>query len=221
LWLDAGDSNQFIFGSGSNISRWYDKSGQSNFMVAAETPPTYSNGGVYMGGAGYMIRNAAFTPSNFFCVFKQVSSGGPLFSTSVIASGQTGFFPNENGSYYLTTGDASWTTGASPLASNTIQMAATRHVQNTVGCNVSAFFNGSNSLSTTQAAGITYSFFRLGNRFNGTVNTYFTGFFYEVIVYSGVLTIADRESVEGYLAKKWGTTLPATHSRYNVGPAVS
>ena len=222
LWLDTGDSNQFIFSSGSNISRWYDKSGQSNFMVSQGTPPTYSNGGVYMGGSGYMIRNAAFTPSNFFCVFKQVSSGGPLFSTSAIASGQTGFFPNENGSYYLTTGDASWATGVSPLASNTIQMVATRHVQNTVGCNVSAFFNGSNSLSTTQAATISYSFLRLGNRFNGTVNTYFTGFFYEVIVYSGVMTAANRESVEGYLARKWGTTtLPTTHSRYNVGPAVS
>jgi hypothetical protein len=48
----------------------------------------------------------------------------------------------------------------------------------------------------------------------------FNGFFHEVIVYNTELTVAQRQSVEGYLAWKWGlqNELPIGHPYLSSAP---
>jgi hypothetical protein len=48
------------------------------------------------------------------------------------------------------------------------------------------------------------------SRFNGTLS--------ELIIYARTLTTDQRQQVEGYLAKKWGITLPITHPYYASWP---
>jgi hypothetical protein len=47
---------------------------------------------------------------------------------------------------------------------------------------------------------------------------YFSGTLSELIIYARTLTTDQRQQVEGYLARKWGITLPITHPYYAVGP---
>jgi hypothetical protein len=44
-----------------------------------------------------------------------------------------------------------------------------------------------------------------------------------VLMYSRVLTTQERQSIEGYLAWKWGiqTSLPVSHPYYSVQPSVT
>jgi hypothetical protein len=54
----------------------------------------------------------------------------------------------------------------------------------------------------------------LGTNVNTTdLNGYWSGFICEVIYYTGTLTVAQRQKLEGYLAWKWGlvSSLPANH----------
>lgn len=59
----------------------------------------------------------------------------------------------------------------------------------------------------------------IGNQAPG--NRTFSGTIYEMILYDTILTLAQRQQVEGYLAWKWGirTTLPATHPFYTYPPS--
>ena len=47
---------------------------------------------------------------------------------------------------------------------------------------------------------------------------YFNGIIYEVIVYNGNISTAQRNLVEGYLGQKWGLTLPVSHPYYTETP---
>jgi gliding motility-associated-like protein len=62
--------------------------------------------------------------------------------------------------------------------------------------------------------------FQLGAGFNATTTRQFDGKIAEVIIYNGVITLADRQRVEGYLAHKWGLTgnLPSDHPYKNTPP---
>jgi sugar lactone lactonase YvrE len=53
-----------------------------------------------------------------------------------------------------------------------------------------------------------------GDRENGYIN----GLVYEVLVYNTNLSRDQRQSVEGYIARKWGLTLPVSHPYYSITP---
>lgn len=59
----------------------------------------------------------------------------------------------------------------------------------------------------------------LGRSFSGTVYSYFPGEIAEVVAYGSALSTADRQSLEGYLAHKWGiaSVLPGDHP-YKASP---
>jgi hypothetical protein len=63
--------------------------------------------------------------------------------------------------------------------------------------------------------------FFLGGRWDNV--TYLNGFISETIVYSGILSTADRQTLEGYLAWKWGiqNTLPSNHPYKAAAPPSS
>ena len=82
------------------------------------------------------------------------------------------------------------------------------------GTTLSPYVNGSNqtTLSATTVAATGFYVGGPSNYFNGSVS--------EVLVYNSTLTTIQRQSIEGYLASKWGvkSKLPTTHPFY-VTPA--
>ena len=78
----------------------------------------------------------------------------------------------------------------------------------------SSFVNG---FAQTTLAGTTLTTVGL---FLGGPSNYFSGSISEVLVFGTTLTAAQRQSVEGYLSRKWGigTGLISTHPFYTIGP---
>jgi hypothetical protein len=215
LWLDGNDpAGTGLQPSTGALATWIDKSGSSNHMTAVGTSPTFSNsppGSVYFGGAGYFSNSNAVLSNTYtaFFIFKQTYylDGAPLYSTSSNASNVpegAGFGPYiDPNYYYLLLGDDGSNSYSvdSPFIPNTMNLAVLSFSGNEAGCNVSLYYNGSNILSTTQQATITYSNLNIGGL--PAAPAYFTGYIYEVIAYNGTLTTNERQSVEGYLAQKW------------------
>ena len=53
VWLDAQDSSTFTFSSGTTISKWADKSGNSYHATKAAGAPTLTDGKVVFDGSSY------------------------------------------------------------------------------------------------------------------------------------------------------------------------
>ena len=94
--------------------------------------------------------------------------------------------------------------GGTPASSNVV-------VDNTyTGTTLSPYINGSNQTALTATVATATGFYVGGptNYFNGSVS--------EILIYNNTLTANQRQSVEGYLASKWGvkSRLPTTHPFY-------
>jgi hypothetical protein len=208
LWLDANDpAGTGTQPSAGALATWVDKSGSSNDMTAVSTAPSFLNappGVVIFDGSGY-YSNSNPVLSNVYTLFiTYVSSEtytGPLYTTGA-SSGYSGLFPNEGGNLYLTRGDSTWYSSSTMLPNNQLNLVSISYSANEVGSNISLYYNGSNSITTTQSNTITYSNFLLGSRQSGGTSSFY-GVMLEVIAYNGTLTTHQRQSVEGYLAQKW------------------
>jgi hypothetical protein len=71
---------------------------------------------------------------------------------------------------------------------------------------------------TTMNGTFAYTNYVIGSRAGSTAATYWTGYIGEVIIYNAALTTNQRQSIEGYLAWKWGITLVNTHPYYSSAP---
>jgi hypothetical protein len=206
LWLDGADPA----GTGSppsvgtSVSTWVDKSGNARNAISEGTSiPTFSNRGITYNGSGlYRTSYSAVLPAEtLFVVFRwaSISSGAPAFI------GGTQWFqrlvyvePSESRWLYFG-GIASWGRwNTSPLSSNVDYMFGVTWNSSSVIMHL----NGS-PLATAGGVGNIASFSGSptdsligGGGFNGTM--------YEMIGYNTVLTTAQRQLVEGYLATKWG-----------------
>jgi hypothetical protein len=78
-------------------------------------------------------------------------------------------------------------------------------------------FNGAGTIATAGDGGDSLVLGVIANKYN----TGFDGFFHEVLVYNTQLTVAQRQTVEGYLAWKWGlqNQLPPFHMYASVAPS--
>lgn len=217
LWLDGADSSQMTFSSGNNMSTWQDKSGQGKTMTAVGSPVYQgTSGGVYLNGTSQYFSNATSVLNNTYTIFfvynKTSTSVGNLYScynSSANTSGYTGFFPTEGANYYLVRSDTSWATAASTIPNNNKNIVSVQYENNIVGGPISVVYNGSDNISSTQTGTITYLNFTIGYRSygSGPYLEYTQGYFYEIVAYSIVLTLSQRQQVESYLAQKWGITL--------------
>ena len=215
LWLDANDpAGTGVQPSAGALGTWIDKSGLNNHMTGVGTTPTFSNyppGAVYFAGTGHFSNSNAVLSNIYtlFFVYKQASliQDAILYTTSINYSNffeGFGFIPNIEDVYYLQLGndESSLYSGSpSPFPYNTMNLAVLSFSGNEIGCNVSLYYNGSNVLSTTQTAAITYSNLNIGGI--PALGGSFNGYMYEVIAYNGTLTTREQQSVEGYLAQKW------------------
>jgi hypothetical protein len=243
LWLDATDSNAMTL-SGSNVTTWRDKSGRSyNFTKNASYPaPVYQSNGINGRPALSFSNDGNLGTSNTrFLENADVSFNNTSYSIFAVAN-LTAENSWTNAQYILKgeiTGDSylffgsrakniATFTGTSSGWNDTNSNSPTTTIFNTpriVGMTVSntvltPYYDGiamSNKTGTTGA----FRGLRLGEAAPlGNSGQGWTGFIGEVLVYSFALQPAQRQTVEGYLAAKWGllSNLPATQPLKTIRP---
>jgi hypothetical protein len=222
LWYDASDASTITVTTSYVVSALNDKSGNGAALQqpTSAAQPQYRINGlnglstlVFNGSSDYLYRTSGFpTSSDFTIVFLGQMSGAT--SNNMLSDYSTGtspashaFFGNNgttpslfaNGSFVTST-----SVGTTPFVSVATYSNAT-HVGNIYNNGATSPATGSNTASPTDASIEIGSFHGAGN--------YLTGMLGEALVYSRVLTTAERQMLEGYLACKWGlqTNLPATH----------
>ena len=244
LWLDGNDPA----GTGTPpansavITTWVDKStsaanGTTTGTATYQTSFANGYGSVNFGtaGVGY-IQNTSFTltlsSKTFFMVcssFGATTHGDPAGFMSFGNSGnvydqQNGtayqgpesVYTNKfgflqafgNGGYYTSYGSPFGETPLAIYGDTQSGTAATVYVNGSVLAN--------NTLSYTPGTSTQY---RIGRRTDG-LGQYLYGNVCEVLVYTGVLSTANRQKVEGYLAWKWGlqASLPSGHPYLSAAP---
>lgn len=220
LWLDAADSSTITL-NGSNVSQWSDKSGNGrNFgQSTAALQPAYSTTGLN-GKPQLQFASDALTFTGSIPV-AGVSAFivGRLLSTT---PANRGIWSATNGTNFDTApgGNIVWSSGfSSGIASGadayynafgsgtinvTLPMNKT-YVYNYVSTqgiytNGTLRFSGNNG-----SAAITLGFMTLGGRSSGTTaNNLSNCEMSEIIYCPSVLSTANRQLIEGYLAWKWG-----------------
>ena len=232
-WFDATDSKTVEFASGSNMSRWLDKSGLQNHMATNSSNqgnwPVYTQS-TLNGRPVVTFSNAAMiggyasptstTPHTIFVVARPsaINALHDLFQVSSFPDGgTTGVGVNLAASY----SSNKWFAGSlygerdgDPTSNTVASTSRTDIVVATVwpGSNINTTVNGTTGLDSTLVTSA------LNTKANGAKtnmgahwyppDNYYREFYYgyiaEVLVFSKALTVADRQRIEGYLAWKWG-----------------
>jgi hypothetical protein len=218
LWVDANDpnANGTSLSNGAYVSTWYDKSGNGSNLIG--------NVG-YQGGSTYVSAEPAvniprteeyfFFPStvpssNYDCyiVGKPTKTVGfaSLFMASpynllVVGLTATGPVYRMANLKYNTNGTSAPGGGDYKIADGTrLTIPSARTLlsfRNDASNNTSLSANG----GELSQAGIGAKLAFLGNRPNTNEPW---GLVHELVMYSSNLSTADRQKVEGYLARKWG-----------------
>ena len=240
-WYDAADplGTGVPVANSTVMSNWFDKSGNSNTMIAAGAP-TYTTGsqnglpGITLSGnSGTTITNyyrTTIAPGTFlaeldaFVVYKNTSAvtNNTLINRSLLenvgnplAIRDTFVFVGFNNSTSFTSSYNLYNTNTSLYNINLSQATAATS-------KVTAYTNGT---AITLTGGTTWTpsdigtVLTLGSR--GDQFTGFNGLFYEVMVFNSPLSTGQRQYIEGYLAWKWGITLAATHPYYTSSPNIN
>ena len=221
LWLDATASSNFAL-SGSNITTWYDKSPLSNHAsnIFAGNPVLSNNvingrSTVYFSNApsmgGSMILNRQGIAG--FMVLRPLQVGIGRNSDQRIISCVLGSSNDYDSTSRFMVAVQQQTTEIRFFHGGYIPRTNFNASNNYI---ISWTYDGSvNSIYLNGAEGdleqnVTMSnvafntdTYRLGSPANNTFDPY-NGHIGEVIIYNDFLTVAQRRSVEGYLAWKWG-----------------
>ena len=220
LWVDAADTSttSMTFSSGSNLSAWKDKSGSANtFNLTAGTTSNINDGGysvIRFPYGAYMTtaNQVTFTSSSaFFIVSKLLDNTGNMLLAFPNTAGISGvgdfsirFFGGVlNGT--LGNGDG-----------NDLGLS-NYYVNGNFNPGYTASYYSNNCIIDTTARIGGTSYLTLSSP---TYDRYFVGNISEFLYYPGGVTLAQRQTIQSYLAQKWGLTsqLPANHPN-NTTPA--
>lgn len=238
LWLDAADRSNVIL-NGSTVSQWSDKSSFSNHAIQAtgSNQPTYVNS-VQNGLPVIRFTSNVTTPTTFFNNTTMAFPATP-YAIFVVARGDAGK-PSSTGFLYAFKSNssaegtfarvlaysganafgigigASQSTGVSRSTWSVVSLLDRSTVAipyvNTVNPPSTTITPSTTSATTGYVVGESSS---TGQNWNGDIA--------EIIVYNRDICGMDQQQVEGYLAKKWGLTVPSTftYSSNRPGPTAS
>ena len=216
LWLDGMDRSAMVL-SGTTVTQWTDKTGNGRHGAHTGSPQlgTTTTGRqcvVFSGTNYFTISNAntlSGSNSTYFIQCSATTNGRNLFNLWGNARSLT------HQLYYNGVDNLFFTSSTLFFNSNTLACIQ----ENTSASLCSSFFNGTaNNTMTTSARG-TNTDFILGGNYDG--GNGWIGNIQEVIFYNRVLTTSERQAVEGYITRRWGTSslLPAT-SPYKYGTLI-
>ena len=228
MWLDGTDPNAtgIAPANGITVSTWYDKSGNGyNATVASgKIAGTYStaNRAIYCtaSNTGYVTSyTAAPSLETMFVVFNNPSPsgnnnmviGGPQGARS-LSGGYAGGGAGVGAVSYLNN-EVTWT-GMASMPASTYTSGTTVIITGQVnGLTTSISQNGGTIYSNTTASAFTAGTTTYLGTDYYSASYYYIGYEMEVIFYNSLLTLSQRQQVEGYLAWKWGlqSSLPTTH----------
>ena len=235
MWLKA-DSLSATLSDGDDVVTWSDASGfgRSPVNSTGSSEPIYKENGAggqpyvkFVGGGGgdfleyaYDSANSPFLNPDEFTIFAVASGPEGSVIDAVVSS------RNNNDGYTLKMGSSAFgvlhhsstytnatVVGLTAAGRYPVLMAATFEDSadgGTLADTVALYADGIEILAP--AGSKTYSKNTSGGFKIGTDGTnHLTGEISEILLYNRVLSISERQEVEGYLSRKYGTTLPSTH----------
>jgi hypothetical protein len=227
LWLDAADATTVIR-SGSNVTRWNDKSGNNRYAYAsaAINYPQFTGNSVYFPPYQASVTDAQLIFNNYITDNARIDM---FIVSKPFNTTQTGTFRTlikglNLGTHVIilntgTTQVGLYYGGMIQFGSLTIDGSARclLYVSINASYQYTASINGSLTLSAPTSATAKEYIQYFGNASQGGQPW---GDINEFIVYNNTLTTSQRQQVEGYLAWKWGLqgNLPSSHP--SAGPSV-
>jgi hypothetical protein len=209
VWLDASDPTLFSYSSGSVIQQWNDKSGNSlhaysNSVIGWQAPSYVSGNPSYVSlqpNQALYVPNFPYTTAwSVFSCMNNVSLGArwyisPYSDLSIVLMGMS------------QPGNKVWAgilAGDGDITGSHVEYTS---AQNTNGTGIYSYFRDGTQISiNTIGNSVGAATVRMGIGANGA-NYYDIGgtyYPYEIIFYNQYLGSNDRQTVEGYLAWKWG-----------------
>jgi hypothetical protein len=231
-WLDATDPNGtgVLPSNNATLGSWIDKSGSGNNASAYATGPQFQTGvlngnpGLLFNGSNAMSLGKIATGTNFstFIVGRYTSTSGTII---MFGCWKVQYSSHITFSYNLTAVAGIAATGpysafginavsstnsqivASVLSSDTVSTSGTLTTSVNGSANQYASAGGPNTNACAQnltVGGITET----DTQLYGMI-----GYIHEILFYRSVVSTAQRQSIEGYLAWKWGlvANLPTNH----------
>lgn len=227
LWLDAADTSAASMTlSGSTVTVWKDKSGNGNATTTKIGSPIQSAQGITVTTSDKFYMDPIVNPPTgsyltFFITATLAATGSQYGRLVSFAKQSDGTANNDFSSVANFTICQAGTNQQIAIYRN----GGPQFTQNITygtpfllsivwdGTNETAYFNGT-SLGSVGNTG-TFGFNRLGLGVNintkDTVNDRWAGTMSEILMYYSAFTTTDRQTIEGYLAQKWGLTLPPGH----------
>ena len=228
LWLDANDSASLVL-SGSTLTTWNDKSGNLRNATKYQTvAPSYSATGfnnlpgiVMSTGQSLYAPMPASTCSTAISVFIVFIKTGAADNFETIFTRTTGGAKDAPIDLYNATRSTTSTQQNYYFSSFNIATATSATLFDIVvtPTNWSEWANGTSMMNATISGyADTATKFFIGTRDDNGVK--FTGAIGEIIVYNTAVSTTDRQTIEGYLAWKWGlqSNLPVGHTYKTAAP---
>jgi len=223
LWLDSADPASFTYSSGTLVSQWNDKSGNSYHFTQGTSgyqpnriSTTRQNNYPVVAFAGDFVANASInwgaSSSTLFLVAREDKAAATgyqnLFTTGTGATGQWGYGISDNAAgekISIFDIGQSFTPFNSTMSSGNADVLAFLSAGISSGSVTSNLFingtadslNSRTKTDTTSAAGAV-----IGAA--AAALEPFLGYVCEVILYPSQLSSTDRNAVEAYLKSKWG-----------------
>ncbi len=229
LWLDGTDNTKLSLTGGSNVMSWTDKSSNAYVFSSVTTNyPTVSsiNGVQAVKMVGSSVRssdtqrmyNATFTLNNnnytVFVAAKQNSGASSWTDVNYILGASPDFrlvFGGRLGNLATFTGSGSTWNDTAANVPNYSVINPFIGAMSVNGSTLIPYYDGSNQNTKTGTTGTISGMF-IGDTTAGFTGQNWNGQIGEVIIYDQTLSAYHRQSVEKYLANKWGlfSNLPST-----------
>jgi hypothetical protein len=225
LWLDGADpaGTGVVPVNGTTISTWVDKSGNGRNATPTGTGPTYTTN-IFNGYSAPVFNGTTMvTPSYLISTDSKLSIFVLCKKTGLRAGGNSDILSIAAGYYYFDlyirssvnnylevyyqNTPVSLTTYAIGNGTNLLVSILTN------GLSIDGYLNGTSVVSTSLPSSA-YSMNNLTSQWRIS-EAQFVGPICEVIIFNSTFTTTQRQTIEGYLAQKWGLTLsgqfPSTH----------
>ena len=214
LWLDGSDRSSMTF-SGSNITQWNDKSG-NGYHATLESGKTGAIFSTTFNAVNFASSNTSYqtsytaAPTNetMFIVF---NNAAPSVFNAILIGSQLG--GRAFGAGYSGAGGQQTINLVGNLKNGAAWLARTSpgsYISGTTAISTSQFTSSNNTISVnggTAAIGGAPAFTAGTTTFLGvdkrTTIYYYIGHVMEMIFYNSILNTSQRQTIEGYLSKKW------------------
>jgi sugar lactone lactonase YvrE len=231
VWVDGSDplNTGTPPSNGTAVSTWYDKSGNSNHMIALVNGTYTSNSQNGLGTVSFSssvyrstIKNIPYYPVDAYFVVK-VNSLTNAADVCCVCQESADNFNSLTFSEYTS---SKWHNGSSgfgrtPNAVASVTETSTSFLIMSWSIATNNFYIYRNGVQIMVTSSYSWSppasvVFCLGTRVDVNAGNRLVGNIAEAVVYTSQLSTTNRQTVEGYLAGKWGlkSQLPSNHPYY-------